>query len=54
MSRTKKDNKKDNYNSRIRLGKKMKQVAKEKRKTLKNETKPKVFKRKSANEWNII
>ena len=31
----------------------MKQEAREHRKVLKNETNPKVFKRKSANEWNI-
>ena len=54
MSRTIKDTNKENCRSRVRLGKKMKQAAKEKRKTLKNETNPKVFKRKSANEWNII
>ena len=49
MSRTKKDN----YNSRMRLGKKLKEEAKEHKKTLKNETNPKVFKLKSANLWDI-
>ena len=53
MSRTKKDSKKDNYNSRMRLGKKLKEEAKEHKKTLKDETNPKVFKRLSANEWDI-
>ena len=47
------NNNKENSRSRVRLGKKMKQAAKEKRKTLKNETNPKVFKRKSANEWDF-
>lgn len=48
MSRTIK-NKNPSYN----IGKKMKLAAKEKRKTLKDETNPRVFKRKSANEWSF-
>ena len=48
MSRTK-NNKKPSYN----IGKKMKQAAKEKRKTLKDETNPRVYKLKGANLWDF-
>ena len=53
MSRTKKDSNKKNYRSRIRLGKAMKQEAREHRKVLKFETNPKVVKRKSADRWSF-
>ena len=48
MSRTIK-NKNPSYN----IGKKMKLAAKEKRKTLKDETNPRVLKLKSANLWDF-
>ena len=54
MSRTTKDTNKENCRSQVKLGKKMKLAAKEKRKTLKFETNPRVFKIKSADEWDII
>lgn len=53
MSRTIK-NPKFKFVSKIKLGKNMKLSAKEKRKTLKDETNPRVFKLKGANEWNIL
>lgn len=50
MGKTYKDKKE--YNN-IKLGKKMKESAKQKRKTLKLETNPKILKRMSANEWDF-
>ena len=52
MSRTKKDIRRSGR-MYIGIGQKMKQAAKEKRKTLKNETNPRVLKLKSANLWDF-
>jgi hypothetical protein len=53
MSRTYKDQrKKDNYDSRMRISKKVKREAKQKRKRLKDETNPQALKRQSADRWN--
>jgi len=55
MSKTFKDKlKKEHYKSRIRLGKKLKLLAKKKRKALRLESNPLALRRGSADEWSIL